>query len=488
MWEFLNLDEKLIEQGIEIASKLGASYIAVKLSDMKTLDYSAQNDRTRMTVERTPGCHVRVICNGAWGFAGSADVDALTIKTLAYQAVKLAKANATIRKVPVKLASNKAVQATYDTHIHKDPFKIPPEEIFDLLKSSVKIAKEQSNLIKSSSASVIATVEHRMLGTSEGAMINQKLIRTSAGLTATAENMGMIQSSGLGQNFATKGYEWVESRKLPEAAVTEGKTAAELAKAQRCPDAVTTIIIEDHMLALQIHETLGHPSELDRVLNTEVDFVGPIGESFFSPSAIGKMWFGSNLVNIVADATIDGGQGTFGFDDEAVPAKKNYLIKEGIFVGFQSSRETAAEIDLPESSGQYLSTYGFDQPVVRMTNINLLPGDWTRQELIEDTKEGILMSDYRTEIFDQRRTTFGFGAQKAWRIKNGELTQILRDPTYYGVTNPFWRTCDGISKDNWYSYGGGCGKCRPGQSGRVGHFCSSARFRNVHVGGGGVNE
>jgi TldD protein len=455
---------------------------------MKTLNYTAQNDRTRLNVEYTPGCHVRVICNGAWGFAGSADVDVSTIQSLTHQAVKLAKANATIREVPVKLAPNKAVQATYETPIQKDPFKIPPEEIFDLLKTSVKIAKEQNNLVKSSSASVIATTEHRMLGTSEGALIKQKLTRTSAGLTATAENMGITQSSGLDQNFATKGYEWVESKKLQEAAVTEGKTAVELAKAERCPEALTTLIIEDHMLALQIHETLGHPSELDRVLNTEVDFVGPIGESFFSPSTIGKMWYGSNLVNIVADATIEGGQGTFGFDDEAVPAKKSYLIKDGIFVGFQSSRETAAEINLPESSGQYLSTYGFDQPVVRMTNINLLPGDYTRQELIEDTKEGILMSDYRTEIFDQRRTTFGFGAQKAWLIKNGELTKMLRDPTYYGETNPFWRTCDGISKDNWFSYGGGCGKCRPNQSGRVGHFCSSARFRNVHVGGGGISE
>jgi len=124
-----------------------------------------------------------------------------------------------------------------------------------------------------------------------------------------------------------------------------------------------------------------------------------------------------------------------------------------------------------------------------MTNINLLPGDWKRDELIEDTKNGILMSGYQTEIFDQRRTTFGFGAQKAWRIQDGELSKMYRDPTYYGTTTQFWRTCDGISKDNWgLGYGGGCGKCRPGQSGRVGHFCSSARFNNVLVGGGGVYE
>lgn len=478
----------LIEIGIKESTKLGASYVAVKISDINRIEYGVQNGITNMKIEEYPGAHVRVIANGSWGFAGATGMKTEDIRKLAYRAVKLAKANATIRNEPVKLASNKISEGKYETKVIKDPFEIQPSEVLDLLSSCVSEALDQSDLVKRVSAVTTFIKEHRFLGTSDGDLISQKLTRTSGGVSATAIKNGMVQTSGLGRNFATKGYEWIEHLNLKETARNDGKLAAELVQTERCPDEVTTLIIEDRMLSLQIHETLGHCTELDRVLNTEVDFVGPIGKSFFSPDAVGKLWFGSDLVNIVADATIEGGQGTYGYDDEAVPAKKTYLIKDGIFTGFQSSRETAAEIELEESSGQFLGTYGYDQPVVRMTNINLLPGDHTREELIEDTKKGILMSGYSTEIFDQRRTTFGFGAQKAWRIENGELTQLYRDPTYYGVTTPFWRTCDGISKDNWSSYGGGCGKCRPGQSGRVGHFCSSARFRNVHVGGGGVSE
>ena len=343
--------------------------------------------------------------------------------------------------------------------------------------------------MKKSNANIICQRELRLLGTSEGVFIKQELDRTSCGITATAFKNGMIQSSGIGQNFATRGYEWVEMNNLVEMGRKEGQYASSLVEARRCPEEKTTLIIEDRMLSLQIHETLGHCTELDRILQTEVDFVGPIGKNFFSPAEIGNLWFGSKEVNIVADATVEGGNGTFGYDDEGVPAKKHTLVNEGILVGLQSSRETSAEAGFDESSGQFLGTYGYDQPVVRMTNINLLPGDWKREELIEDTKKGILMSGYQTEIFDQRRTTFGFGAQKAWRIENGEITTMYRDPTYYGVTTPFWRSCDGISKDNWgLGYGGGCGKCRPSQSGRVGHFCSSARFNDVLVGGGGVYE
>lgn len=485
----MKLDEDLINTGLEEASRLGASYASVKASNLNGVTYRVSNGNTGINYDKVTGSHVRVIVNGAWGFAGSVEVNEQEIKRLAHTAVKLAKFNAMYREKPVALAPNAPVRATYKTPVKKDAFKVAPEDYLDILKLCVNESNDQSSLVKSTTASITCQREDRILGTSEGALITQQLDRTSCGMSATAALNGMIQSAGLGSNFATRGYEWVEMNDLPKMGREEGRNAAMLVEAERCPDMKTSLIIEDRMLSLQIHETLGHPTELDRILLTEVDFVGPIGKSFFNPDEIGKMWYGSEHVNIVADATIEGGQGTIGYDDEGVPAKKTYLIKEGILAGLQSSRETAEEAGFPESSGQFLGTFGYDQPVVRMTNINLLPGDWTRSELIEDTKDGVLMSGYNTEIFDQRRTTFGFGAQKAWRIENGELTKMYRDPTYYGVTNPFWRTCDGISKDNWgLGYGGGCGKCRPGQSGRVGHFCSSARFNNVQVGGGGVYE
>ncbi|MBQ03476.1 hypothetical protein CL673_02030 [Candidatus Bathyarchaeota archaeon] len=485
----MKIDEDLINLGIKEAEKLGAEYASVKISDFKSITYEVNNDVKSYYINRVPGCHVRVIVNGAWGFSGSTEVNDNEIKKLTNIAIKLGKMNAEFRQNRVKLAENKSIKGHYCTPVKKDAFEIDPTEYYDILQSSVHEAMDQSKLLKKSRASIISQRELRFHGTSEGAFIKQELDRTSCGVTATAIRNGMVQSSGLGQNFATKGFEWVETNKLSEMGREEGRTAAALVVAERCPQEKTSLIIEDSMLSLQIHETLGHCTELDRILQTEVDFVGPIGKSFFSPDEIGKMWFGSELVNIVADATMEGGHGTFGFDDEGVPAKKTYLIKNGILAGLQSSRETAAEAGFEESSGQYLGTYGYDKPVVRMTNLNLLPGEWKKDELVEDTRNGILMSGYRTEIFDQRRTTFGFGAQKSWKIEKGELTTMYRDPTYYGVTLPFWRSCDGISKDNWgLGYGGGCGKCRPGQSGRVGHFCSTARFNDVFVGGGGIYE
>jgi TldD protein len=390
---------------------------------------------------------------------------------------------------PVKLVPIEPVKDTYRTPIKINAFTIEPMEFYDILESSVKEALSQSNLVKQANARITIDNEIRNLGTSEGSLIEQELYWTSCGLTATAIKNGQIQKSGLQDNFSSRGYEWIEINDLLRMGREEGSFAAKLVDAKRCPKEKTTLIIEDRMLSLQIHETLGHCTELDRILQTEVDYVGPIGSSYFSPEKINKLWFGSEIINIVSDATIEGGYGTFGYDDEGVQAKKTYLIKEGFLAGFQSSRETAAEAGFQESSGQFLGTYGFDQPGIRMTNLNLLPGDWKREELIEDTKEGILMSGYQTEIFDQRRTTFGFGAQKSWKIKNGELLEMYRDPTYCGTTTLFWRTCDGISKDNWgLGYGGGCGKMRPTQGGRVGHFCSSARFHNVQVGLGDKYE
>lgn len=484
----MSVNEDLIETGIREATRLGASYVAVKVSDIHLRHLKVEDGRRSIALEDVPGVHVRVIFdNRTWGFASSTDTSEQEVKRLAHSAVKLAKANAIIKKEKIQLAPNDPVQASYKTKIAKDPFKVPEEDVFDLLASSVNEALSQSDYTRNASASAKFQKEQRTLGTTEGALISQELTRTAGSLTATARGNGMIQNAGTGENFATRGYEWIEATNLPEAGREQGRLAAELVEAERCPAEVTSLLIEDRILAMQIHETIGHPTELDRVLQTEVDFAGPIGNSFFSLEALGKLWFGSELINIVADATIPGGDGTFGYDDDGVPAKKTYIVKEGILSGFQSSRETAAEAGLGESSGQCLGTYGFDQPIVRMTNLNLLPGDWTRDELIEDTRDGILMSGYKTEIFDQRRTTFGFGTEKAWRIKNGEIVQLYRDPSYYGVTAPFWRSCDGVSKDNWQvSYGGGCGKCRPGQNGHVGHFCSTARFNNVHVGGGGV--
>ncbi|MCF2144353.1 MAG: TldD/PmbA family protein [Candidatus Heimdallarchaeota archaeon] len=202
-----------------------------------------------------------------------------------------------------------------------------------------------------------------------------------------------------------------------------------------------------------------------------------------TPDLLGKLTYGSKLVNITADSTLPGGLGTFGYDDEGVKAKRVYLIKDGLFVGYQSSRETALLIGLPESSAGMRADSPQKLPLIRMVNINLEPGDWKRDELIAETKKGILMSTNKSWSIDDKRLNFQFGTEIAWEIVNGEIKGLIKNPTYTGITPEFWGSLDGVSKDDWRLWGTpNCGKGQPGQVMYTGHGCSTARFQNVRVG------
>jgi TldD protein len=263
-------------------------------------------------------------------------------------------------------------------------------------------------------------------------------------------------------------------------AKTVGEELIQLFEAEKCPSGEMDLILRGDQLALQIHESCGHPTELDRVLGTEADYAGT---SFLTPEKLGKFRYGSEKVNIVADATAPLGLGTFGFDDEGVKAKKVYLVKEGIFVGYQSSRETAAQLGLKESSGGMRADSPLALPIIRMTNINLLPGDYKAEEIIEDTREGVLMMTNRSWSIDDKRINFQFGTEIGWLIKNGSREKMVKNPTYMGVTPQFWGSCDAVSKDDWKMWGTpNCGKGVPGQVMYVGHGCGTARFRKVRVG------
>lgn len=254
-----------------------------------------------------------------------------------------------------------------------------------------------------------------------------------------------------------------------------------LLKADSCPTEIrTNLILDDPHMYLQIHETIGHASELDRVLGTEVDLAGM---SFLTPDKLGEFKYGSEQTNFVADPTIPNGLGTYGYDDEGVPAKKEYLVKDGIFVGYQSSRETAAQLGIDESSAGMRSATPIDLSIVRMNNICLEAGDWKSNEIIEDTKDGVLMRTTTMWSVDQRRLNFQFGCEIGWLIKNGELAEVIRDPTYTGISYEFWRGLDATAKDDWKLSGTtGCGKGRPGQSMYVGHGSGTTRINNVRIG------
>lgn len=433
---------------------------------------------------QTKGFGVRVIVDGGWGFASSIDIEKEEIARTVVKAIKIGRASVLLKKKKAKLCIEKPRKDKYATPLKKDPFKIPLEDKLEILVQASRLLREQSKLIKASYAHYRGFTENKLFMSSEGADISQHITWCGGGLSAIAVKNGEMQTrsypSPFRGDFATCGYEFFEELDLPNHAKLVGQQAEALFKAEKCPSGEIDLILCADQLALQIHESCGHPTELDRALGTEADYAGT---SFLTPDKLGKFKYGSDKVNIVADANVPKGLGTFGYDDEGTKARKAFLIKKGTFSNYQSSRETAAELKLRESSGGMRADSPLALPIIRMTNINLLPGDWKSEEIIQDTKDGVMMTTNRSWSIDDKRINFQFGTEIGWRIKNGCMETMIKNPTYMGVTPQFWGACDAVSKDDWKMWGTpNCGKGVPGQVMYVGHGCGSARFKKVHVG------
>jgi len=475
----------LEQSALEAALKRGASYADMRTSEILNELLTVKDGQPEtVNLLQTKGFGVRVIKDGAWGFAGSVVMTKEEVLNTVERAVEIAAASALLKKRESILIPEEARRDKYSTPVKKDPFECPLEEKLDVLVQASRTLKEHSPLIKASYGYFHGFRENKLFKSTEGAEISQQITWCGGGLTAIAVKNGEMQSrsypSGFRGDFATSGYEFFESLLLPEHAKEIGEELMSLFQADKPPPGETDLILTGDQLALQTHESCGHPTELDRALGTEADYAGT---SFLTPEKLGKFRYGSEKVNIAADATVPKGLGTFGYDDEGTRAKKVYLIKEGIFVGYQSSRETAAQLNLGESSGGMRADSPLALPIIRMTNVNLLPGDWKAEEIIEDTKDGLLMMTNRSWSIDDRRLNFQFGTEIGWRIKSGNREKIVKNPTYMGVTPQFWGSCDAVSKDDWTMHGTpNCGKGVPGQSMYVGHGCGTARFRKVQVG------
>ncbi len=472
-------------KGLEEASKAGVSYADIRIGEILDERLTVKNGVPEETnLLQTKGFGIRVMMAGAWGFASSVDMTRREVTQVAQKAAAIAKASGKVKKMNVSLETVQHRKDRYSTPMKKNPFEIPLEEKMEMLMDAERAIASHSPLIKVSYAFFRALRENKLFMSTEGAEIRQQVNWCGGGSMAVAIKNGEVQRrsypSSFRGNFATSGYEFFESLELIRHAEQLGKEAVQLLSAERCPSATTNLIVIGDQLALQIHESCGHPTELDRALGMEADYAGT---SFLTPDKLGKFRYGSKAVNIVADATVPGGLGTFGYDDEGTPAKRVYLVKDGMFVGYQSSRETASLLGLTESSGGMRADSPLALPLIRMTNINLLPGSWKAEELVEDTKEGMLMQTNRSWSIDDKRLNFQFGAEIGWTIKQGSRERLIRNPTYTGMTPEFWGSCDAVSRDDWMMWGTpNCGKGVPGQVMYVGHGCGTARFRKVRVG------
>lgn len=429
------------------------------------------------------GFGVRILKDNGWGFSSSREITKTESDKVIKEALAIAESSTRIPGKPVVLADLPSQKANYATKFQKDPFKVPLSEKINLLLASEKILRENPKVkIGAANLSFLRVKKH--FASTNGSFIEQEILISGGGIFCYGMQNGEMQRrsypSAFGGSFAQKGYEFIESMELVENAEQTREEVLMLLSADPCPSGKTTIIIGSNQLALQVHESIGHPTELDRVLGTEESYAGT---SFVTLDKLGKFQYGSDKVNVYADATIEEGLGTFGFDDEGVPAQRFPIIKQGIFSNYLTSRDTAPVIS--QTSNGTARASGWNRiPLIRMTNINLEPGTWKLDDLIGDTRDGIFLDTNQSWSIDDRRLNFQFGTEIAYKIENGKLTKIFKNPIYTGITPEFWRSCDAVSdKNSWILWGlPNCGKGEPGQTAYVGHGTAPARFRNIMVG------
>ncbi len=432
------------------------------------------------------GFGVRVLVDGAWGYAASSRLDRHEAHRIGRAAVDIARASARVRARPVELVDEPAHRATWATPVEIDPFSVPLEErISTLLEATVPMAALPG--IRAARGYVDLLRRRTLFLSGEGARIDQTIVHTAAGIEAVAVGEdGAQRRSYPGSfrgHFASGGWEVVKGLDLAGAAPRVADEAVALLSAPDCPSTTTTVVLDANQVMLQVHESVGHALEMDRILGMEAAFAGT---SFVSPADIGHLRYGSEHVNIVADATAPGGLGTFGYDDEGVEAQRVPLITAGVVSGALTSRETAAAAGMQRSSGAMRAQGWANLPLIRMTNINLLPGAGSLEDLLSDVDDGIYMATNRSWSIDDMRKNFQFGCEIAWAIQRGRLTRMYRNPRYTGITTDLWRSCDGVAgEQEWVMQGTpNCGKGQPGQSMRVGHGTAPARFRAVRTGTG----
>jgi TldD protein len=477
--------KEIINRALNLAQLQKVQYADVRLVHNLTETLVVKNGIVEgINFSESTGFGVRTLVGGAWGFASSHDLSAQEIERITTQAIDIARASARVSGDVVDLGPAVTSQGTYQTPIEIDPFLLSQEEkLAVLLAADAEMSAVQDLRVRRSNLTVIK--EQKWFANTEGAFTEQTIYEAGGGIQAIAVGDGEVQSrsypSSFGRQQVTAGWEAVLGWDLPGNARRIASEAAALLTADPCPsDLTTTLILGGDQLALQVHESCGHPIELDRVFGSEAAYAGT---SFLTPEKLNTFQYGSEVVNLTAESLRPLGLGTFGWDDEGVPAQSTPIVKDGLFVGYLMSRETASQ--LGKFSNGCMRASGWNRtPLIRMTNVSLEAGTWDFEDMIADTDQGIFMETNRSWSIDDKRYNFQFGTEIGYEIKNGKLGRMLRNPTYTGITPQFWNSCDAVANtSSWKMYGTpNCGKGQPGQIAHTGHGAAPARFRDVRVG------
>ena len=471
----------LCQAAVDAAVSAGASYADARAVLRRYQGVSTKNGRVdNLSDVESEGIGVRVLVDGAWGFSCDRRLTAEGARDAALRATAFARASG--GRNGKALAPAPAQSGDYRTPIETDPFAVSVADKVALCLRAEEAMRHDD--VKVTQAAVRALQEHKVLVTSDGATVEQEFFESGGGIDAIAVGDGVYQMrsypSAHGGSSSQAGWEYVVGLGLDREAPRVAEQAAALLHAPECPPGVTTVVIDAEQMELQVHESVGHPIELDRVYGSEAAYAGT---SFLKASDLGSLRYGSDTMNVTADSTTVGGLGTFGFDDEGVPARREPIVVEGVLRGFLTSRETAARIGSGE--GGSMRAEGWNRmPLIRMTNLHLEPGEGSFEDLLADVDDGLYLETNKSWSIDDKRLNFQFGTQVAWEIKNGKLGRMLRDATYTGITPEFWGSMDAVAgPEAWHMQGlTNCGKGQPGQGAHVSHGASPARFRNVQVG------
>ena len=425
------------------------------------------------------GFGVRVLYHGGWGFAASSVLSLEEVPRVVDLAVEIARCSASLASEKVKLVEEPVHRDRVVTAHRIDPFTVPLDRKTGLLLEIMEQLQRPSDIVRSR-ASLWARRDRKLFVSTEGSHLEFDLLAIQGDCTATAKYDGRFATRSFNTPHLRTGYELIETANFLGEVPRVAAQAIEKVKAPAAQAGRYDLVLDPEHLSLTMHESCGHPSELDRALGYEANYAGT---SFLTTEKLGSFRYGSPSVNLVADNTEPETLAATGYDDDGVACQKWDIVRKGLFVGYCTNREVASKVGEPRSRGSNRADSWGSVPIVRIANIGLEPGSATLDQLLADVKRGIYVEGHGSYSIDQRRYNFQFGGDAFWLIENGKRTHMLRDVIYHGITPVFWGRCDGVAdRTHRRRYGFiTCGKGQPGQSGWMTHAASHARFRSIDV-------
>lgn len=460
----------------------GARFADAREQAVREREIHTEDLRVRhISEEEVAGTGIRALCGNGWGYASTRDKSPEALRKAADRALELARLADRSASETVELAPEPRHIDKFSTKIKEDPFAVSPADtVAAMLAVSEKILKGR-DIIKAGAMTVLRNMRRRYANT-DGSLIETEIYTVVPRIDAIARANGEVKGRHYMPDPRNAGYEYFRSIDFDGNAGRIAEQAREHCYARPCAEGPTTLVLDPEHLALTMHESVGHPTELDRVLGYEESCAG---RSFATMEKLGSFRYGSELVNFIADNTLEGGLASWGYDDEGVECQKWHMVKDGILAGYGVSRDLAHKIGRGRANGTTRAANYFDAPITRIPNLYLAPGTkpLSTEEIIAGTESGIYIEGRGSFSIDQMRLNMQFGGDAFWEIRNGKLAGMLKDVVYNAISYEFWRSCDAIADERYFQRAGfiTCGKGDPMQSAQMTHGASPARFRNITV-------